>query len=68
MAAAKDPTATAVRGSWAAWLNAAAERRPVVFHRGDQDFALVPASLLRDVLRRAVRLLPRSSRRTTAGR
>jgi hypothetical protein len=43
-----------VRASWAATLNAAAERRPVVFHRGDQDFALLPASLLRDVLRRAV--------------
>jgi hypothetical protein len=54
MGSAKDPTATAVRGSWAASLNAAADRRPVVFHRGDQDFALLPASLLRDVLRHAV--------------
>ncbi len=54
MVAAKDPTATAVRASWAASLNAAADRRPVVFHRGDQDFALLPAPLLRDVLRRAV--------------
>ena len=50
----KEPTATEVRGSWAATLNTAAERRPVVFHRGDQDFALLSASLLRDVLRRAV--------------
>jgi hypothetical protein len=54
MSSPKDPTATAVRGSWAASLNAAADRRPVVFHRGDQDFALLPAPLLRDVLRRAV--------------
>lgn len=51
---AKGTTATGVRASWAATLNAAADRRPVVFHRGDQDFALLPASLLRDVLRRAV--------------
>lgn len=50
----KDATATEVRSSWAMSLNAAAERRPVIFHRGDQDFALLPASLLRDVLRRAV--------------
>ena len=54
MDTAKEPTATSVRGSWAASLNAAAERRPVVFHRGDQNFALLPAPLLRDVLRRAV--------------
>ncbi len=54
MTSTKDPTATAVRGSWAASLNAAADGRPVVFHRGDQDFALLPAPLLRDVLRRAV--------------
>lgn len=54
MDAAKDPTATEVRASWAATLNAAADQRPVVFHRGDQAFALLPASLLRDVLRRAV--------------
>ncbi len=54
MDGAKEPTATSVRGSWAASLNAAAERRPVVFHRGDQNFALLPAPLLRDVLRRAV--------------
>ena len=54
MDAAEDPTATAVRASWAATLNAAADRRPVVFHRGDQGFALLPVPLLRDVLRRAV--------------
>jgi len=54
MGSAKDPTATAVRGAWAASLNAAADRRPVVFHRGDQDFVLLPASLLRDVLHHAV--------------
>ncbi|MFO7962175.1 MAG: hypothetical protein R6U94_14650 [Nitriliruptoraceae bacterium] len=54
MAARQDSTATSVRGSWAASLNAAAQRRPVVFHRGEQDFALLPASLLRDVLTRAV--------------
>ncbi len=54
MGSPKEPTATAVRGSWAASLNAAADRRPVVFHRGDQAFALLPAPLLRDVLRRAV--------------
>lgn len=47
-------TATAVRQSWALTLNAAAASRPVVFHRGEQDFALVPAGLLRAVLRRAV--------------
>lgn len=50
----KDATATEVRRSWATSLNTAAERRPVIFHRGTQDFALVPAPLLRDVLRRAV--------------
>lgn len=54
MGAGKDSTATAVRSAWAASLNAAADHRPVVFHRGEQDFALLPASLLRDVLRRAV--------------
>lgn len=54
MDAAKESTATQVRASWAEKLNAAADRRPVVFHRGDQHFALLPASLLRDVLRRAV--------------
>ena len=54
MDTAKEPTATSVRGSWAASLNAAADRRPVVFHRGDQSFALLPAPLLRDVLHRAV--------------
>ena len=54
MDTADDPTATAVRAAWAASLNAAADRRPVVFHRGDEAFALLPAPLLRDVLRRAV--------------
>ena len=51
---AKEATATAVRQSWAAALNAAAAARPVVFHRGQQDFALLPAELVRDVLRRVV--------------
>lgn len=50
----KDSTATAVRQSWAASLNAATDRRPVVFHRGTQGFALLPVPLLREVLRRAV--------------
>lgn len=54
MEPAKAATATAVRQSWAATLNAAADSRPVVFHRGEQDFALVAAPLLRAVLRRAV--------------
>ncbi len=54
MATAREPTSTEVRRSWAATLNAAADRRPVVFYRGDQDFSLLSASLLRDVLRRAV--------------
>lgn len=34
--------------------NAAADRRPVVFHRGEQDFALLPVPLLHEVLCRAV--------------
>jgi len=54
MGPAKAPTATAVRGAWAASLNAAADRRPVVFHRGDQGFVLLLASLLRDVLHHAL--------------
>ena len=54
MGSGKDMTATTVRAASAASLDAAAERRPVVFRRGDQDFALLPASLLRDVLHRAV--------------
>jgi len=54
MSSAKDYSATAVRGSWATSLNTAAEGRPVVFYRGKQDFALLPGSLLRDALRRAV--------------
>jgi len=47
-------TATYVRGAWAASLNTAAEGRPVVFHRGDEDFAILPASLLSAMLQRAV--------------
>jgi hypothetical protein len=54
MKEAQAPTATEVRAAWATTLNAAADRRPVVFHRGEQNFALLSASLLRDVLRRAV--------------
>lgn len=54
MGSGRDLTASAVRAAWAASLNAAADRRPVVFHRGGQDFTLLPASLLRDVLHRAV--------------
>jgi hypothetical protein len=54
MGSISDSTATAVRRSWAATLNAAADRRPVVFHRGEQDFALLPVPLLHEVLRRAV--------------
>jgi hypothetical protein len=50
----EQPTATYVRSAWAASLNTAAEGRPVVFHRGEEDFALLPASLLRTVLQRAV--------------
>lgn len=50
----EEPTATYVRSTWATSLNTAAEGRPVVFHRGDEDFALLPASLLREVLHRAV--------------
>ncbi len=50
----RDATATSVRASWATALNAAAERHPVVFRRGEEDFALLPAGLLREVLRHAV--------------
>jgi hypothetical protein len=50
----EQPTATYVRSAWAASLNTAAEGRPVVFHRGEEDFAILPASLLRAVLERAV--------------
>lgn len=48
------PSATYVRSAWAASLNTAAEGRPVLFHRGAEDFAILPASLLRAVLQRAV--------------
>jgi hypothetical protein len=46
--------ATAVRSTWAASLDLAAEGRPVAFRRDAEDFVLLPAELLRDVLRRAV--------------
>jgi hypothetical protein len=48
------PNASTIRQTWAATLDLAAEGRPVTFHREDQDFALLPAGLLRDVLLRAV--------------
>ncbi|MFU8841476.1 MAG: hypothetical protein ACNA8R_12280 [Nitriliruptoraceae bacterium] len=50
----EQPTATDVRSAWAASLNTAAEGRPVLFHRGAEEFAIVPASLLRALLQRAV--------------
>mgnify|MGYP001604953462 CR=1 FL=1 len=49
-----EPNASTVRRTWAATLDLAAEGRPVAFHREDEDFVLLPADLLRDVLRRAV--------------
>jgi hypothetical protein len=48
------PNATTVRGTWAASLDLAAEGRPVPFRRDGEEFVLLPADLLRDVLRRAV--------------
>ena len=48
------PNATTVRSTWAASLDLAAEGRPVAFRRDADDFVLLPADLLRDVLRRAV--------------
>jgi hypothetical protein len=48
------PNATAVRSTWAASLDLAAEGRPVPFRRDTEEFVLLPAELLRDVLRRAV--------------
>lgn len=48
------PNSTSVRSSWAASLDMAAEGRPVAFRRDAEDFVLLPADLLRDVLRRAV--------------
>lgn len=48
------PNSTSVRASWSASLDLAAEGRPVAFRRDADDFVLVPADLLRDVLGRAV--------------
>ena len=48
------PNATTVRSTWAASLDLAAEGRPVPFRRDAEEFVLLPAELLRDVLRRAV--------------
>ena len=47
-------TATDVRRHWRRHLERAAERLPVSFSRGDDAFAVVDASLLRDLLRRNV--------------
>ena len=47
-------TATDVRRHWRAHLDRAAERLPVPFSRGGDAFAVVDASLLRDLLRRSV--------------
>ena len=49
-----NPNASTVRRTWAATLDLAAEGRPVAFHRDAEDFVLLPADLLRDLLRRAV--------------
>jgi len=54
MGSASDVTSAAVRESWSASLNAAVDGRPVLFHRGNQEFALLAGSLLRDVLRHVV--------------
>jgi hypothetical protein len=54
MAERELPNATAVRSSWAATLDLAAEGRPVPFRRDGEEFVLLPAELMRDVLRRAV--------------
>jgi hypothetical protein len=48
------PNASTVRSTWAASLDLAAEGRPVAFRRDSDEFVLLPAALLRDVLRRAV--------------
>ena len=48
------PNASTVRSTWAAALDLAAEGRPVPFRRDTEEFVLLPAALLRDVLRRAV--------------
>lgn len=47
-------TATDVRRHWRAHLDRAAERLPVSFSRGEDAFAVIDASLLRDLLRRNV--------------
>ena len=49
-----NPNASTVRRTWAATLDLAAEGRPVAFHRDAEEFVLLPAELLRDLLRRAV--------------
>lgn len=46
--------ATDVRRHWRAYLDRAAARLPVSFSRGQDAFAVVDASLLRDLLRRNV--------------
>jgi len=48
------PNASSVRNTWASVLDLAAEGRPVPFRRDGEEFALLPAGLLRDVLGRAV--------------
>ncbi len=47
-------TATDVRRHWRAHMDRAAERLPVAFSRGEDAFAVVDASWLRDLLRRNV--------------
>jgi hypothetical protein len=46
--------ATEVRRHWRAHLDRAADRLPVSFSRGEDAFAVVDASLFRDLLRRNV--------------
>lgn len=46
--------ATDVRRHWRAHLDRAADRLPVSFSRGEDAFAVIDASLLRDLLRRSV--------------
>lgn len=48
------PNSTSVRASWSASLDLAADGRPVAFRRDADDFVLLPADLLREVLGRAV--------------
>lgn len=47
-------TATAVRQQWRLHLDRAAEHLPVTFSRGDEEFTVVSASLLRSALRSSV--------------